>query len=85
MDEVCAKCGSEKLIWDATAIDRGDYNSEGELSVGVDEKPSALIFKQRMRSNVSAVVCGECGYIEFYAENPEILYQAYQNRAENAE
>lgn len=85
MDDVCAKCGSEKLIHDAMAIDRGDYNAEGEFSIGIDEKPAALIFKQRIRSNVAAVVCGDCGYIEFYAENPDNLYQAYRNRLENAE
>jgi hypothetical protein len=83
MNETCAKCHSDKLIFDAMAVDRGDYNAEGNFSLAIDEKPAALIFKQRIRSNVSAVVCGDCGYIEFYAEHPDALYAAWLNRREN--
>lgn len=80
MSEACAKCNSPKLIRDALALDRDDYNAEGEMNVAVDEKPAALIFKQRIRSSVSAVVCGDCGYIEFYADDPDRLYRADRNR-----
>lgn len=83
MNETCAKCGSLKLIRDAIVIDRGDSNTEGKMNVAVDEKPAALIFKQRIRSSVSSVVCGDCGYIEFYADDPDALYAAYRNRRDN--
>lgn len=80
MIDVCIKCGSDKIIPQAKVIDRGDYNSEGDLSISIDEKPDAFIFKQRIRSGITAKVCGSCGFIEFYADEPESLYSAYQNQ-----
>lgn len=84
MNQTCAKCHSEKIIPDATVIDRGDYSVEDEFSVAVDEKPDALMFKKRMRSDVGATVCGDCGYVEFYAKEPQNLYAAYQNKLRNS-
>lgn len=80
MSNNCIKCGSDKMIIDVKAIDKGDYNSEGDFIVAVDEYPEALIFKQRIRSGVKTNVCGDCGYIEFYASAPKMLWTAYQNR-----
>ncbi len=85
MNQNCAKCHSEKIIPDAMVIDRADYSVEDEFSIAVDEKPAALMFKQRMRSDVSAMVCGNCGYVEFYAKEPQNLYAAYQNRLRNSD
>lgn len=83
MNGNCAKCHSEKIIPDAMVIDRAHYSAEDEFSVAVDEKPDALMFKQRMRSDVAAIVCGDCGYIEFFAKEPQNLYAAYQNKLRN--
>ncbi len=79
MVEGCAKCGSDKIIPQAKVIDRADYNTETDLTVAVDEKPDAFVFKQRIRSGVTAKVCGNCGYLELYADEPQSLYSAYQN------
>ncbi len=83
MSKNCAKCGSDKIIEDVKAIDRGDYSSESDFTLAVDEFPDAIMFKQRIRSGVKTEVCGTCGYIEFYANEPQILYAAYQNKLKN--
>jgi len=84
MNQSCAKCHSVKIIPDAMVIDRADYSVEDEFSVAVDEKPDALMFKQRIRSDVSATVCGDCGFTEFFAKEPQKLYSAYQNKLRNS-
>ncbi len=82
--EICEKCGSEKIIPEVKAIDYGDYQTEGNLEVSIDENPHALMFKNRVRSNIFAKICGDCGYTEFYAKHPQALYSAYQNQKKNS-
>lgn len=55
----------------------------GFLHIAFDEDPNALIFKNRTNSAVKVSVCGDCGYLEFYAESPQAIYQAYQNMLKN--
>ena len=69
----CPKCGSGNVIADAKAIDRGHYNGESELSVATFRKPEALLFKGQLSTTVSAWVCGDCGYVEFYADSPHSI------------
>ncbi len=76
----CPDCNSQKIIKDAKALDRGDSNSNNDMRVSVDEKPDALIFKQRNYSDIRAHICGDCGFIQFYADDPKTLWMAYQNR-----
>jgi hypothetical protein len=78
--EKCPNCNSEKIIQNAKAIDRGDSNANLIFRVAVDESPDAFIFKKRVFSEVDADVCGECGFIQFYAKDPEALWTAYQNQ-----
>lgn len=59
-------------------LDKTEGYGEAWLEIATDEDPDALIFKNRFRSGVQADVCGECGYIEFYATNPRGLYRTYQ-------
>jgi hypothetical protein len=80
----CPDCDSEKIIQNAKAIDRGESNVNLDLCVAVDEAPEAFIFKKRVYSEVDADVCGECGFIQFYAKNPEILWTAYENQQVNS-
>ncbi|MCY7348913.1 MAG: hypothetical protein LH614_22210 [Pyrinomonadaceae bacterium] len=63
-------------------LDTGQYAS-GYLQIAVDEHPEAVVFKQRVRSSVKVSVCGDCGYLEFYAEQPGLMYRAYQNMLNN--
>jgi ribosomal protein S27AE len=66
----CPKCGKNNIIADAFAIDRGHGNSGQEMSVATFGKPEAIIFKQMRLSCISAWVCGSCGFVEFYADDP---------------
>jgi len=66
----CAKCGSHDVIADAKVIDRGDYSAQHDLSVATYRKPQALLFKGQVTTTVSAWICGACGFVELYADNP---------------
>ena len=78
----CLKCNSDKIIPSAMVLDTGQYAS-GYMQIAVDEQPDALMFKQRTKSDVKVSVCGDCGYLEFYAAEPGSMYQAYQNMPNN--
>jgi predicted nucleic-acid-binding Zn-ribbon protein len=78
----CPKCRSQKIIPDVSIEDRGMSNVPWNLSVRVEEKPDALLFKGRHTDILKAWVCGECGYTELYVENPQALYAAYTKALE---
>lgn len=69
----CPKCGSTDVIADAKAIDRGHSDFQREMSVATFAKPDALIFKDKKLTTVSAWVCADCGFIEFYADSPAAI------------
>jgi hypothetical protein len=77
LDE-CPKCKSRKIIPGVRIVDRGDYSLPGNLNVQVDENPDAMLFKNTHYGILKAWICGECGYMEMYVDNPEELYSAYQ-------
>lgn len=79
----CPDCGSENIIKNAMAIDQSGNYGNMNFSVAVDEYPDALMFNQRVYSAVAADVCGECGFIQFYAVNNAALWTAYQNQKKN--
>jgi predicted nucleic-acid-binding Zn-ribbon protein len=66
----CPKCGCTNIIGDARAVDRGDVNSVRDMEVATYRKPDALIFREKQVTTVSAWVCSDCGYVEYYADNP---------------
>lgn len=63
----CPKCGSSDVIKDAIAID----SINRQLSVATYRKPEALLFKGQLATSLSAWVCADCGYVEFYADDPK--------------
>jgi predicted nucleic-acid-binding Zn-ribbon protein len=69
----CPKCGKSDIIKDALAIDRGHGNSRQEMTVATFAKPEAFIFKEMRSTSVSAWICAACGFVEFYADNPETI------------
>jgi predicted nucleic-acid-binding Zn-ribbon protein len=69
----CPKCQSAAVITDAMVVDHAHLNTQREMTVATFRNPSALIFKGQVSSTVSAWVCAECGYLEFYADTPEKL------------
>jgi predicted nucleic-acid-binding Zn-ribbon protein len=73
----CPKCGSNKTIPEVFIEDRGMSNVPWSLSVRVDEKPDAFLFKGRHTDALRAWICGECGFTELYVQNPQAVYAAY--------
>jgi len=69
----CPKCGSTDLIADASPLDQSELDATREMRVATYRKPEALVFKGQQTSNLSAWVCGGCGYVEFYADKPDAL------------
>ena len=76
-DDTCGRCGSSKIIPRARAIDLGDHAIVGSLRVAVERDPDALFFKGEERVDTYARICGECGFVELFAEDPQALYEAY--------
>jgi predicted nucleic-acid-binding Zn-ribbon protein len=74
--EKCSKCGSTAIVPRAMVADR-NQNGEYDLRLRVDAQPSAMVFKHAARSAVHACVCSSCGYVEFYADDPKALYDAF--------
>ncbi len=68
----CPKCGCKEIIADAKALDR-NRSLDNDMAVVTYEKPQALIFKGERLSTVSAWICADCGYIEYYADQPRDL------------
>jgi predicted nucleic-acid-binding Zn-ribbon protein len=73
---ICAKCGSKVTVPNVRLIDRGESNISLDLSVAVYKHPDAWVFKGAVSHRLTARVCGECGYTEFYVENPQELLAA---------
>ena len=69
----CPKCGSSDVIADTKAIDRSRNSNQTELTVATFRKPEAVIFKGQQETTISAWVCAECGFVEFYADSPKTL------------
>jgi len=52
-------------------------SQEQSLNLRVDADPAAIVFKKSVRSIMHAEVCSSCGYIEFYADDPAALMDAF--------
>jgi len=74
--EECAKCGSAAVVQRAMAV-VAERGTDVDLEVRADAHPSALVFKKSARSTVHAYLCSSCGYVEFYADDPKALYDAF--------
>jgi hypothetical protein len=85
MSEQCGKCGSEKVIPLVNVMDQGQYSSGRLLAHIGFSNPEAWIFKGAVYAQLSATICGECGYTELTAENPADLYEAYLKAKSHSE
>lgn len=79
----CLECGSEKIIKNAHVFDRGDGDSKHSFEVYIDESPEAFIFKDRNYDSIRAEICGDCGFVHFFANNPKFLYELSQKLQKN--
>jgi len=72
----CPVCGSAKMIPDVQVVDQNE-SVRMDLKVRVAQKPEALLFKEHVYRSVRAWICGECGYVALFVQNPQDLYKAY--------
>jgi len=70
----CPECASGRMIDGSYVAD-----SSGErIVVGVDQHPDHGRLDRPMSTQIHACVCGACGFIEFYANQPAELHEAYR-------
>ncbi len=72
----CPKCNSTVLIDGVRILDRREKFAQDDLTVAVYKDPDAFLFKGEVKSELTARVCGNCGYVEFFATNPAELLAA---------
>ena len=68
----CPKCGSVDVYGDAVAIDRGPGGPD-DLYLVSFLRWRFLSYKSGGGTPLSAWVCRDCGYVEFYADSPKQL------------
>jgi predicted nucleic-acid-binding Zn-ribbon protein len=79
----CPKCQSTKRVPNVRFIDRGDSNSTHDAALEIARHPEALIFRGSQRFALEANVCGECGYVELFVQDPQALWAAYEEQKAN--
>ena len=67
----CPKCDCTDIVADAKVIDRGHMHVKDDMTLAVYADPGAIFFQGERTTKVSAWVCTECGYVEFYAAYPK--------------
>lgn len=75
----CPSCGSDALVPDAFLTVK-DWGSNVALQVGVFRKPEALMMKAPERTGTSLRVCGDCGFVTLFADDPHALWDAHVDR-----
>jgi hypothetical protein len=73
----CVRCRSDKVIPQARIIDKMGHAIR--LGVRVYENPEALMFKGAHFGELRARICGDCGHVEIFVENPGELYSTYRD------
>ncbi|PYP78105.1 MAG: hypothetical protein DMD35_12430 [Gemmatimonadetes bacterium] len=73
----CSRCGADEVIPRVRVAERGDDNFRYDLQVEIQRRPNAVFFKRPQRADLTARVCGACGYTELYVDAPGALYTAY--------
>ena len=73
----CRRCGSDEVMPRVRVAERGADDMRHDLQVEVQRRPNALLFKRPHRADLTARVCGACGYAELYVDSPGALYTAF--------
>jgi hypothetical protein len=74
---LCPRCGANEVMPRVRVIERGDDGMRHDLQAEILRRPNALFFKRPHRTDLTARVCGACGYTELYVDAPRALYTAY--------
>ena len=75
----CPKCASKQIIERAIVQDRSHLPVDQRLRVITFRDPQAAFDTEPVFSSVSAWICGDCGFMELYANKPEVLKDALLN------
>lgn len=77
-DGRCPKCGSTEVIPDLSL--RGGQGFPPFVVLSEPEPPEgSFIWVPRIeQSQFRVYICGDCGYAEFYAENPRLLNASHK-------
>jgi len=67
----CLKCGSKDAIKGHARSDRTDGGHPVAVATYLD--PAAMVFKNEKFTRMSAWICAECGFVEFFADSPKAL------------
>ncbi len=73
---LCVACGSDAVIWGTRMMISGGYR----ISVFLDTRPSSKLRPHTVMSDGHARVCGDCGYIMLFADDPDTLWNGYIDR-----
>ena len=80
-EKTCAKCGSSDLIRDPLTV-YAQAEQGGPIFVQLEEPPPEKggLFRKVNVVNTSfkSVICGACGYTEFYAGNHAAMFDAHK-------
>ena len=71
----CSKCASDQMMDGAYFADPGGQR----VVVGIDRHPRVGPLARSASTQVHARLCGSCGFVELYANQPAKLYEAYCN------
>jgi ribosomal protein S27AE len=77
-DGTCPKCSTTTIIPDMKIPEYGHANMEQPLTVKLLERPNKLFNRGKHIHILRAWLCGTCGYTELYVDDPQRLYEAYQ-------
>ena len=77
----CTKCNSADMIDGAFVADAQGVR----VVVGVDVHPDKGRLERPASTRLHASVCGSCGYVELYANQPRELLEAYSRPARGKE
>jgi hypothetical protein len=73
----CVKCGSDKIIRNEKLNYLSHLNIPKNLSISIQKTDNAF-FNKYAESDFLAQICCGCGNVELTVNNPEALWEAYQ-------
>ena len=73
----CIKCSSDKIIKDQPIIYFSHGSIERNLSISI-QKTDRAFFNKFEERDFLVQICGSCGNIEMTVNNPNALWEAYQ-------
>ena len=74
----CSKCASDHMMNGVYVADA----TGARVVVGIDAHPDRGALPRPVSTQIHASVCGACGFVELYANQPGEMYDAYRRPKE---